>query len=191
MTTKLRLPSHFTGHLLVAMPQMDDPRFERSVIYMCAHNDEGAMGLVINKPFDEMTFPDLLEQLEIEKGPKTQQIRVHFGGPVESGRGFVLHSDDYVRDGTLKVHGGFALTATVDILKAISTGDGPDRLLFALGYAGWSAGQLEREIASNGWLVTPASSSIVFEQNLDDIYAQALAATGVTLAALSGVAGRA
>lgn len=191
MTSKLRLPSHFTGHLLVAMPQMEDPRFERTVIYMCAHNDEGAMGLVINKPFEAMTFPDLLEQLEIEKGAKTQQIRVHFGGPVESGRGFVLHSDDYMRDGTLKVDKGFALTATVDILKAISTGEGPQRVLFALGYAGWSAGQLEQEIAANGWLVTPASSSIVFQPNLDEIYTQALAATGVTVAALSGVAGRA
>jgi putative transcriptional regulator len=188
---KRRLPSFFTGHLLVAMPQMEDSRFERSVIYMCAHNSDGAMGLVVNRLFDAITFPDLLEQLNIETTPKTEQIRVHFGGPVESGRGFVLHSDDYVRDGTLKVRSGFALTATVDILKAIAVGEGPRRSLLALGYSGWGPGQLEQEIAANGWLVVPADPSIVFESDLDDKWQSALAATGATLSTLSGVAGRA
>jgi putative transcriptional regulator len=191
MTAKLRLPTFFTGHLLVAMPQMEDPRFERSVIYLCAHNAEGAMGLVVNRLFEAITFPDLLEQLNIETGPKTEQIRVHFGGPVESGRGFVLHSDDYVRDGTLKVRSGFALTATVDILKAIAVGEGPKRSLLALGYSGWGPGQLESEIAANGWLVVPADPTIVFEHDLDDKWQQALAATGVSVASLSGFAGRA
>lgn len=191
MVAKLRLPNHFTGHLLVAMPQMEDSRFERTVIYMCAHNKDGAMGLVINKLFDAITFPDLLEQLSIEKGPRTEQIRVHFGGPVEAARGFVLHSDDYVRDGTLKVRSGFALTATVDILKAMAVGEGPRRSLLALGYAGWGAGQLENEIAANGWLVVPAEPSLVFDPNLEEKYQQALAVTGVTVASLSGVAGRA
>jgi putative transcriptional regulator len=191
MTAKLRLPTFFTGHLLVAMPQMEDPRFERSVIYLCAHNAEGAMGLVVNRLFEAITFPDLLEQLNIETGPKTDQIRVHFGGPVESGRGFVLHSDDYVRDGTLKVRSGFALTATVDILKAIAAGEGPRRSLLALGYSGWGPGQLESEIAANGWLVVPASPTIVFEHDLEDKWQQALAATGVSVASLSGVSGRA
>jgi putative transcriptional regulator len=190
-TNKIRLPNFFTGHLLVAMPQMEDSRFERSVIYMCAHNSDGAMGLVVNRLFDAITFPDLLEQLNIETTPKTEQIRVHFGGPVESGRGFVLHSDDYVRDGTLKVRSGFALTATVDILKAIAVGEGPRRSLLALGYSGWGPGQLESEIAANGWLVVPADPSIVFDRDLDDKWQSALAATGVTLATLSGVAGRA
>jgi putative transcriptional regulator len=190
-SNKIRLPSFFTGHLLVAMPQMEDSRFERSVIYMCAHNSDGAMGLVVNRLFDAITFPDLLEQLNIENTPKTDQIRVHFGGPVESGRGFVLHSDDYVRDGTLKVRSGFALTATVDILKAIAVGEGPRRSLLALGYSGWGPGQLESEIAANGWLVVPADPSIVFERDLDDKWQSALAAQGVTLASLSGVAGRA
>jgi len=188
---KIRLPSFFTGHLLVAMPQMEDSRFERSVIYMCAHNSDGAMGLVVNRLFDAITFPDLLEQLNIETTPKTEQIHVHFGGPVESGRGFVLHSDDYVRDGTLKVRSGFALTATVDILKAIAAGEGPRRSLLALGYSGWGPGQLEQEIAANGWLVVPADPSIVFENDLDDKWQSALATTGATLSSLSGVAGRA
>jgi putative transcriptional regulator len=191
MTAKVRLPSYFTGHLLAAMPQMEDPRFERSVIYLCAHNAEGAMGLVVNRLFDAITFPDLLEQLNIETGPKTEQIRVHFGGPVESGRGFVLHSDDYVRDGTLKVRSGFALTATVDILKAIAVGEGPRRSLLALGYSGWGPGQLESEIAANGWLVVPADPTIVFDPELEDKWQRALAATGVSVASLSGVSGRA
>jgi putative transcriptional regulator len=191
MVAKLRLPTFYTGHLLVAMPQMEDSRFERSVIYMCAHNAEGAMGLVVNRLFDAITFPDLLEQLNIETGPKTEQIRVHFGGPVESGRGFVLHTDDYVRDGTLKVRTGFALTATVDILKAIAAGEGPRRSLLALGYSGWGPGQLESEIAANGWLVVPADQSIVFEHQLEDKWQQALAATGVSIASLSGFSGRA
>ena len=191
MTAKLRLPNFLTGHLLVAMPQMEDSRFERSVIYMCAHNADGAMGLVVNRLFDAITFPDLLEQLSIETTPKTEQIRVHFGGPVESGRGFVLHSDDYVRDGTLKVRSGFALTATVDILKAMAVGEGPRRSLLALGYSGWGPGQLESEIAANGWLIVPANPGLVFEQDLDDKWQLALAATGVTVASLSGVAGHA
>jgi putative transcriptional regulator len=191
MGTKLQLPDFYTGHLLVAMPQMEDTRFERTVIYMCAHNKDGAMGIVVNKLFDAITFPDLLEQLNIETGPKTEQIRVHFGGPVESARGFVLHSDDYVRDGTLKVETGFALTATVDILKAIAAGEGPRSSLLALGYAGWGPGQLENEVAANGWLIVPAAADIVFDNNLQQKYQMALAATGVTVAALSGVAGRA
>ncbi len=191
MTAKVRLPSYYTGHLLAAMPQMEDPRFERSVIYLCAHNAEGAMGLVVNRLFDAITFPDLLEQLNIETGPKTEQIRVHFGGPVESGRGFVLHTDDYVRDGTLKVRTGFALTATVDILKAIAQGEGPRHSLLALGYSGWGPGQLESEIAANGWLVVPADPTIVFDQELEDKWQRALAATGVSIASLSGVSGRA
>lgn len=191
MVAKVRLPSYYTGHLLVAMPQMEDPRFERSVIYLCAHNAEGAMGLVVNRLFEAITFPDLLEQLNIETGPKTEQIRVHFGGPVESGRGFVLHTDDYVRDGTLKVRSGFALTATVDILKAIALGEGPRHSLLALGYSGWGPGQLESEIAANGWLIVPADPTIVFDQELEDKWQRALAATGVSIASLSGFAGRA
>ncbi|MBI3452017.1 MAG: YqgE/AlgH family protein [Rhodospirillales bacterium] len=191
MAHSLKIPTYLTGHLLIAMPQMQDPRFERSVIYMCAHNSDGAMGLVVNKLFDQLSFPDLLEQLNIETGPRTEQIRVHFGGPVESGRGFVLHSDDYVRDGTLKVESGFALTATVDILRAIAVGEGPRNSLLALGYAGWGPGQLETEIVANGWLTIPADEKLVFGADLDGRWRDALAKIGVELGALSGQAGHA
>jgi putative transcriptional regulator len=180
-----------TGQLLVAMPQMRDPRFERTVIYMCAHTKEGALGLVVNKPFKRLTFPDLLDQLEIERGPVARQIRVLAGGPVEEGRGFVLHSDDYLRDDTLKVDSGFALTATIEILKAIAKGDGPRRSVLALGYSGWGPGQLEREITDNGWLNVPADASLVFDEDLEQKWERALARMRLNLGSLSGVAGHA
>ena len=173
------------------MPQMRDSRFERSVIYMCAHSAEGAMGLVLNKLFDQISFPDLLDQLNIKTGPRTKQILVHFGGPVESGRGFVLHSDDYVRDGTLTITDGFALTATIDILRAIADGEGPRSSLLALGYAGWGPGQLETEIQQNGWLTVPADPLLVFDGDLEAKWTRALAKLGVQPSALSGEAGHA
>ena len=135
MSAKIAVPNSLAGSLLVAMPQMSDPRFERAVIFMCAHNEEGAMGLVINKLFEQLSFGDLLDQLEIPSGPRTQQIRVHAGGPVEAGRGFVLHSDDYLREGTMPVDSGFALTATTDILRAIATTDAKRRPALVVGFA--------------------------------------------------------
>lgn len=191
MAVRLPTPASLVGNLLVAMPQMNDPRFERAVIYMCAHNAEGAMGLVVNKLFEQITFPDLLDQLNIKTGPRTQQIRVHFGGPVESGRGFVLHSDDYVRDGTMVVNGGFALTATVDILKAIADGEGPRSSILALGYSGWGPGQLETEIGANGWLHVPADSELVFGEDLEHRWLHALGKIGINPTSLSGEAGHA
>ena len=191
MAAKSQPPSFLVGHLLVAMPQMQDPRFERSVIYLCAHNTEGAMGLVVNKLFSSLSFPDLLQQLDIPTGPRIQQIRVHFGGPVESGRGFVLHSDDYHKDGTLLVNAGFALTATVDILKAIAQGEGPRHSLLALGYAGWGPGQLESEITANGWLNVPADPGLVFDGGIDDKWVRAMAKLGIDPSLLSGDAGHA
>ncbi|MBI3711336.1 MAG: YqgE/AlgH family protein [Proteobacteria bacterium] len=185
------IPSYLAGHLLVAMPQMQDPRFERTVIYLCAHSADGAMGLVVNKLFEALTFPDLLQQLNIETSSKAQQIRVHAGGPVESGRGFVLHTDDYVHDGTLVVNTGFALTATLDILKAIAVGEGPQHSLLALGYSGWGPGQLESEITANGWLTVPADPTIVFDASLDSKWERALGKLGVNLTSLSGQAGHA
>lgn len=179
------------GQLLVAMPQMADPRFERSVVYLCAHSAEGALGLVINRAFPKLTFPDLLEQLDIERGPDARPIHVLAGGPVEEGRGFVLHTDDYVRDDTLKVEPGFALTATVEILKAMARGEGPARSILALGYSGWGPGQLEREITENGWLNVPADQGLVFDQELETKWRRALAKLRVTPASLSGTAGRA
>jgi putative transcriptional regulator len=179
------------GQLLVAMPQMQDPRFARSVILMCAHNEEGAMGLVINKLIDQLTMPQLMEQLGIEAAGMRGRTGVHFGGPVESGRGFVLHSADYVEQGTLVVGPSMALTATLDILRAIGRGEGPRRSLLALGYAGWGPGQLDSEIQANGWLNVTADEEIVFGPGLAEKWDRALAKLGVHPMTLSGDAGHA
>ena len=182
---------YFEGQMLVAMPQMNDPRFARSVIYLCAHSAEGAMGLVVNKLIDSVTFPDLLRQLNIDTDAPDEQIRVHFGGPVESGRGFVLHSDDYVREATLVIRDGVALTATVDVLRAIADDAGPQRSLLALGYAGWAPGQLDAEVHANGWLNVPADDELIFGLDLDAKWEQAINKLGVDFSMLSGRAGRA
>ena len=182
---------YLTGHLLIAMPQMQDPRFARSVVYLCAHTGDGAMGLVVNKLVDNVTLPDLLEQLNIRTGAIDREIRVHFGGPVETGRGFVLHSADYVQDATLVVDRNVALTATIDILKSIAEGGGPNHCLLALGYAGWAPGQLELEIQANGWLSVGADPDLVFGPGLDDKWGQAMAKIGIDHSKLSGEAGHA
>ena len=182
---------YLTGQLLIAMPTMRDPRFARSVIFICAHNAEGAMGLVVNRLVGSVTFPDLLGQLGIDTGTVTEEIRVHFGGPVESGRGFVLHSGEYDHDSTLQVAEQMALTATVDILQDIAHGCGPRRSLLALGYAGWGPGQLDAEIQSNGWLTVAADEQLVFDEDLDSKWERAIAKLGVDLSLLSGEAGHA
>ncbi len=182
---------YLTGQLLVAMPQMRDPRFMRSVIYMCAHSIEGAMGLVVNKLADNVSFPDLLDQLNIQTGPVENEIFVHFGGPVETGRGFVLHSSDYVQDATLVIDENVGLTATVDILKSIAEGNGPDRSLLALGYAGWGAGQLDEEIQANGWLTVAPDVPLVFDGDLDGKWERAMDKMGIDFSKLSGEAGHA
>ena len=182
---------YLDGQLLVAMPGMRDPRFTKTVIYMCAHSAEGAMGLVVNRELNSLSFPDLLGQLSIEVPELKRQIRVHFGGPVESGRGFVLHTSDYVQDATLVVDQEIALTATVDILREIASGGGPDRSLLALGYAGWGAGQLDTEIKANGWLSTPAAPSLVFDGELDTKWERAMAEIGIDPRMLSDTAGHA
>ncbi len=179
------------GHLLVAMPQMEDQRFARSVVYLCAHNAEGAMGIVVNKLLDELTWPKLMTQLGIESSEPAPAKPVHFGGPVEIGRGFVLHSADYVESNTLVVGGNVALTATLEILRAIGRGGGPKQSLLALGYAGWGAGQLDAELQANGWLSVDADEAIVFDANLGDKWQRAFAKLGVDLLSLSGEAGRA
>jgi putative transcriptional regulator len=191
MSAKIAVPNSLAGSLLVAMPQMSDPRFERAVIFVCAHNEEGAMGLVVNKLFDQLSFGDLLDQLEITAGPRMQQIRVHAGGPVEAGRGFVLHSDDYLHEGTMPVDSGFALTATTDILRAIAEGEGPRTSILALGYAGWGPGQLEQEFASNGWLHVPADPELVFGADLEHKWLLALNKLGISPSVLSSQAGHA
>ncbi len=182
---------YLTGQLLVAMPQMQDPRFMRTVIYMCAHSTDGAVGLVVNKLVDNVSFPDLLEQLNIQTGPVENEIFVHFGGPVETGRGFVLHSSDYVQDATLLIDEHIGLTATVDILKSIAEGSGPDRSLLALGYAGWGAGQLDEEIQANGWLSVAPDVPLVFDGDLDGKWERAMGKMGIDFSKLSGDAGHA
>ncbi|NQU62573.1 MAG: YqgE/AlgH family protein [Rhodospirillales bacterium] len=170
---------YLAGQLIVAMPGMQDPRFEKSVIYMCAHNSDGAMGLVVNRALDTLSFPDMLEQLGITQVGAGQEIRVHFGGPVESGRGFVLHSRDYLQEATMVVDTDVALTATVDILKAIAVGDGPRQSLLALGYAGWGPGQLDAEFKHNGWLHVAADADLVFGPKLDNKWERAMGKIGV------------
>ena len=154
---------YFTGQLLVAMPGMRDEQFYKTVIYICAHTDDGAMGLVLNQVIKGLSFPSLLEQLGIEEGANGRAVPIHFGGPVEAGRGFVLHTDDYQQDATLEVDGGVSLTATVDVLKAVARGRGPKQSLLALGYAGWGPGQLDDEIKANGWLQAPADRELIFD----------------------------
>jgi putative transcriptional regulator len=182
---------YLTGQLLVAMPQMRDPRFARSVIYMCAHNADGAMGLVLNRRVGSITFDDLLQQLGIGPNRRNDDIRIHFGGPVEQGRGFVLHSADYQQSGTMRVDDGVALTATLDILKEMAAGGGPRRTLLALGYAGWGPGQLDAEIQANGWLQVPADEGLVFDDDVDHKWERAIGKIGVDFSMLSGDAGHA
>lgn len=183
--------SYMSGHLLVAMPSMQDPRFARTVIYLCAHSAEGAMGLVVNQALDSLSFPDLLDQLDIKTASMGDGTPIHFGGPVESGRGFVLHSADYVQETTLVVDGDIALTATVDILKAIAEGSGPSRSLLALGYAGWGPGQLDSEIKANGWLQVAPDDDLVFGPELGSKWERAIAKLGIDPSMLSGQAGNA
>jgi putative transcriptional regulator len=182
---------YLTGQLLIAMPNMRDPRFTRTVIFVCAHNADGAMGLVVNRLVGSVTFPDLLDQLGIDTEAVTEEIRVHFGGPVESGRGFVLHSGEYHHASTLQIAEQMALTATVDILQDIAKDAGPRRSLLALGYAGWGPGQLDAEIQSNGWLNVSADEELVFDEDLDGKWERAINKLGVDPALLSGDAGHA
>jgi putative transcriptional regulator len=182
--------SYLAGQLLIAMPTLVAPPFARTVIYLCAHNDQGAMGLVVNKPLSSIDFPTLLDQLGIPHGDLLGSTRVQFGGPVESGRGFVLHSTDYRAEKTVVV-GEVAVTSTLEVLQAIAGGTGPSRHLLALGYAGWSAGQLDAEIQANGWLTVPCDSDILFSEDLSVKWERAIAKLGVDPTMLSGEAGHA
>jgi len=181
---------YLTGKLLLAMPGMQDPRFERTVIYICAHSEEGAMGLVINRPCTSINFPDLLEQLDIEVD-NAPNLALNSGGPVETGRGFVLHTSDYMQDSTLAVSDQIALTATVDILTAIAQNRGPRSSLVALGYAGWGPDQLEGEIQSNGWLTADTTEDLLFRGDLKTKWPRAMASLGIDISMLSSEAGHA
>jgi len=187
----------FDGQFLIAMPGMEDRNFARSVIYVCAHSDAGAMGFIINRP-QSLTFTDVLLHLDMIKGdeaivlpPHARDFPIQTGGPVESGRGFVLHSDDYLSDSSIPVSDDISMTATLDIVRAISKGGGPKRATMLLGYAGWSAGQLEAEVANNGWLNCSANDELIFDRSLDDKYERALVGMGITPAMLSAEAGHA
>jgi putative transcriptional regulator len=188
-----------SGQLLVAMPSADDNNFAGSVVYVCAHSSEGAMGIVINRPAEHLSFVDLLQQLEllpedraINVPPLIEYMSVFVGGPVETGRGFVLHSADYFStDSTLAIDGNVCLTATIDILRAIAQGAGPHKSLLALGYAGWAPGQLESEIQANGWLTCPGDAELVFDPRVEEKYALALGKLGVDPSFLVNQAGNA
>ncbi|ACL61678.1 YqgE/AlgH family protein [Methylobacterium nodulans] len=191
--------SYLDGQLLVAMPGMTDERFARSVIYLCAHSAEGAMGIIVNKPAADLNMPDLLVQLDIIRQDDAIRLPIRvghmpvlMGGPVESSRGFVLHSPDFhIDQSTLLIDDGICLTATVEILRAIAAGTGPRDAVLALGYAGWQAGQLESEIQANGWLHCPADPDLIFNTALDAKYDRALRAIGIEPAMLSTSAGHA
>jgi putative transcriptional regulator len=184
------------GKLLIAMPSIQGDDFNHSVVFLCEHNPEGAMGLVLNKPAPRMIFADLVEKLDIGQTPgmvedEIMQVPVMLGGPVKQFQGFVLHSSDYKSEETLKVAPGYALTATVDVLRAIAAGKGPKRKILALGYAGWSAGQLEDEILRNGWLTCDADADLVFSGETSNKHEAALKKLGVDPGMLSSDAGNA
>jgi len=195
-----RSPGGFLdGQLLIAMPGILDDRFARSVIYVCAHSEEGAMGIIVNRPAERVDFPQLLVQLKII-GPdeairlpaEASSLLVLHGGPVDTSRGFVLHSNDFsIDNSTLPIGGGVSLTATIEILRAIANGAGPGRAVLALGYAGWAAGQLEAELQQNGWLNCPADPALIFDAALESKYERALRGAGVDLARLSSSGGHA
>ena len=190
---------YLDGQLLIAMPVMGDPRFERSVIYLCAHSHDGAMGIMVNRPVGSIDFPELLVQLNIIdkdeqiKLPETAEtLKVLRGGPVDTGRGFVLHSSDFfIKDATLRIDDGICPTATVDILKAIAKGKGPKHAILALGYAGWAPGQLENEIQGNGWLHCDADPDLIFGGDVEEKYLRALRKIGIDPGMLSNEAGHA
>jgi putative transcriptional regulator len=190
-TIVAREPNWLTGQILVAMPAMQDPRFTQTVIFLCAHTQEGAMGVVLNRPLRRPKFVELLEQLGIEPSPPQREIRLGTGGPVDDNRGFVLHSVDWTVDGSLLVDERYALTANLEVLQAIAAGGGPAQGLLVLGYAGWDAGQLDEEIRQNAWLTVPADDAIVYDEDCSTKWARALAKLRIDPGMLSGTAGRA
>ena len=190
-TQTLGAPTWLTGQLLIAMPLMQDPRFARAVIYMCSHGPNGAMGLILNRLYTETNFKMLIQQLNIKMPAEVPDLPIHFGGPVEIGRGFVLHSSDYLREGTTRIDETISLSASVEILQSITNGTGPERVMMALGYTGWGAGQLDIEMKANSWLTAAADDSILFDRDLETKWERSLAKIGVSAMMLSGDAGHA
>jgi len=187
----LQAATNLTGKFLIAMPGMEDNRFERTVIFMCSHDESGAMGLVINEEFVGLDFNSLLDQLDIDLDTAVQDVPVYAGGPVEPGRGFVLHSVDFMQESTMAINESHALTATIDILTAIAEGEGPQKFLVALGYAGWGGGQLESELQENAWLVTDSADEIIFNTSFDQKWARSIAMMGIDISMLSSDMGHA
>jgi putative transcriptional regulator len=192
-TEKLRLrdADWLTGQLLIAMPSMGDPRFAQSVIFVCAHSADGAMGVLLNRPVKSPKFAELLVQLGVEPSPPKREIRVGSGGPVEDTRGFVLHSPDWVAEGSMPVDEHFVLTANLEVLQAVADGGGPERAALLLGYAGWAEGQLDEEIKQNAWLSVPADEALVYDTDYGSKWQRALAKLRIDPGMLSGEAGRA
>jgi putative transcriptional regulator len=177
--------------LLIAMPGMETGVFNKSVVYICAHNSSGAMGLIINQRLPDIEFADLLSQLHLPVKNGLSVPVVHLGGPVETGRGFVLHSQEYVRQDTVRISDTLSMTGTVDILRSIAEGNGPRRSIFALGYAGWAAGQLEAEIQSNAWLTVPADDDLLFSSDLSRKWSMSLERLGINPLLLPNISGSA
>jgi putative transcriptional regulator len=190
MDGRVETPPFLSGHLLLSMPGIGDDRFDRTVIAMCRHDEAGALGLIVNKPMPDLTLHGLLAQLNIAPGV-APDVPVLAGGPVEPGRGFVLHEADYAAAGTIQVGRAWAFTSTLDILQAIARGDGPKRWHMLLGYAGWGAGQLEGEMRQHGWHLAPGSAAAVWDVAADKRWEQAFALTGVAVANLVATPGRA
>lgn len=188
-------PASLKGHLLLAMPQMGDPRFHRAVIFLCVHDNNGAMGITINQPLPATDFPSLLGQLGLTlDAPLDDRIKnmpVLSGGPVEGVRGFLLHSPDFRQKDTILIDDHFSISGTLDSLRAVMTQDAPEHMLFSLGYAGWGAGQLEKELQENAWIVVPASHELVFKTPIDSMWEKSYATLGINPAMLSGVSGNA
>lgn len=184
--------SYLTGKLLMAMPSIGDPRFHRAVIFICAHDENGAMGLAINQDAPGLEFSKILEQLELDPpSDSAPQVPIISGGPVEPARGFLLHSSDFEQDDTIKISKGLGVTGTTDALKDVAEGKGPQEFLFILGYAGWSAGQLEEELRNNAWLVTDADAKIIFHPKLEEKWDMAMEKLGFDPVMLTGETGRA
>ncbi len=180
-----------TGHFLIAMPAMADPHFSRTLTFVCEHNEQGALGVVVNRPID-MTLHALLRQIEIEKpAAACKAMPVHYGGPVQIDRGFVLHAPAGAWKSTLVVGEDIGLTTSKDILEAVARGEGPQQMLVTLGYAGWAPGQLEHELAANAWLTVKADARILFETPFARRYDASLKLLGIDLAMLSDDAGHA
>lgn len=182
---------YLEGQLLLAMPGLEDQRFDHSVIFLCNHDETGAMGLVINQPLPNMTLSSMLKQLKITLADGIEDATIKCGGPVEPGRGFVLHTADYSQDNTMVVSQKLAITATTDVMKAIADGSGPKNYLVALGYAGWGAGQLDDEIQDNSWMIAPAEPELLFHTENDSLWTRAMAMLGVDISMLSSESGHA